>query len=74
MSDDRDELIDGSAICCRPGELRERVAEYEQAGATTLLANVSKLFAAKCIDGLIANEGRRVLGCDRVRTVVPDAS
>jgi alkanesulfonate monooxygenase SsuD/methylene tetrahydromethanopterin reductase-like flavin-dependent oxidoreductase (luciferase family) len=33
-----DELIDGSAICCRPGELDERVAEYERAGATTLLA------------------------------------
>ena len=33
-----DELIDGSAICCRPGELAERVAEYERAGATTLLA------------------------------------
>ena len=33
-----DELIDGSAICCRPGELAGRVAEYERAGATTLLA------------------------------------
>jgi F420-dependent oxidoreductase-like protein len=32
------ELIDGSAICCRPGELGERLAAYEQAGATTLLA------------------------------------
>ena len=33
-----DELIDASAICCRPVELAERVAEYELAGATTLLA------------------------------------
>ena len=33
-----DELIDRSAICCRPGELAERIAWYEQAGATTLLA------------------------------------
>ena len=33
-----DELIDGSAICCRPGELDERIAEYDRAGATTLLA------------------------------------
>jgi F420-dependent oxidoreductase-like protein len=33
-----DELIEGSAICCRPGELDERLAEYERAGATTLLA------------------------------------
>jgi F420-dependent oxidoreductase-like protein len=32
------ELIDDSAICCRPGELDERLAEYERAGATTLLA------------------------------------
>jgi hypothetical protein len=32
------ELIDGSAICCRPGELDENLAEYERAGATTLLA------------------------------------
>ena len=32
------ELIDGSAICCRPGELDERLAAYERAGATTLLA------------------------------------
>jgi F420-dependent oxidoreductase-like protein len=32
------ELIEGSAICCRPGELDERLAEYERAGATTLLA------------------------------------
>ena len=32
------ELIDGSAICCRPSELDERLAEYERAGATTLLA------------------------------------
>jgi F420-dependent oxidoreductase-like protein len=33
-----DELIEGSAICCRPGEIDERLAEYERAGATTLLA------------------------------------
>jgi hypothetical protein len=33
-----DDLIDRSAICCRPGELGERVAWYEEAGATTLLA------------------------------------
>ena len=32
------ELIDGSAICCRPAELDERLAAYERAGATTLLA------------------------------------
>jgi F420-dependent oxidoreductase-like protein len=33
-----DELIDRSAICCRPGQLDERLAEYDRAGATTLLA------------------------------------
>jgi F420-dependent oxidoreductase-like protein len=33
-----DELIEGSAICCAPGELDDRLAEYERAGATTLLA------------------------------------
>jgi F420-dependent oxidoreductase-like protein len=33
-----DELIESSAIICRPGELAQRVAEYERAGATTLLA------------------------------------
>ena len=33
-----DDLIEGSAICCRPGELDNRLAEYERAGATTLLA------------------------------------
>jgi F420-dependent oxidoreductase-like protein len=32
------DLIDHSAICCRPGELDERLAAYERAGATTLLA------------------------------------
>jgi F420-dependent oxidoreductase-like protein len=32
------ELIDRSAICCRPAELEERLADYERAGATTLLA------------------------------------
>ena len=33
-----DQLIDRSAICCRPGELGGRIAWYEEAGATTLLA------------------------------------
>jgi F420-dependent oxidoreductase-like protein len=32
------ELIDRSAVCCRPGELDERLAWYERGGATTLLA------------------------------------
>jgi F420-dependent oxidoreductase-like protein len=32
------ELIDRSAVCCRPGEIDERLAWYERAGATTLLA------------------------------------
>ncbi len=32
------ELIDGSAICCRPAELDEHLARYQRAGATTLLA------------------------------------
>ena len=32
------ELIDSSAICCRPAELDEHLARYERAGATTLLA------------------------------------
>jgi F420-dependent oxidoreductase-like protein len=32
------ELIDHSAICCRPEEIDERLAYYELAGATTLLA------------------------------------
>jgi F420-dependent oxidoreductase-like protein len=32
------ELIDGSAICCRAGDLDEHLARYAQAGATTLLA------------------------------------
>jgi F420-dependent oxidoreductase-like protein len=32
------ELIDRSSICCRPGELDERLAAYERAGANTLLA------------------------------------
>ena len=32
------ELIDRSAICCRPGEIDERLTYYERAGATTLLA------------------------------------
>jgi F420-dependent oxidoreductase-like protein len=31
------ELIDSCAVCCRAGELDERLAEYERAGATTLL-------------------------------------
>ena len=32
------ELIDSSAVCCRPAELEEHLAEYERAGATTFLA------------------------------------
>ena len=32
------ELIDSSAVCCRPAELDEHLAHYERAGATTLLA------------------------------------
>jgi F420-dependent oxidoreductase-like protein len=31
-------LIDGAAVCCRPGELDDRLAEFERAGATTFLA------------------------------------
>ncbi|HEY1275829.1 MAG TPA: LLM class F420-dependent oxidoreductase [Thermoleophilaceae bacterium] len=31
-------LIDGQALCCRPRELDERLAEYERAGAQTFLA------------------------------------
>ncbi len=33
-----DGLIDQSSICCTPAELDERLAEYERAGANTLLA------------------------------------
>ncbi len=33
-----DEIIDSSAICCRPADLDERLAEFERAGADTLLA------------------------------------
>jgi F420-dependent oxidoreductase-like protein len=33
-----DEFIESSAICCAPGELDDRLADYERAGATTLLA------------------------------------
>jgi alkanesulfonate monooxygenase SsuD/methylene tetrahydromethanopterin reductase-like flavin-dependent oxidoreductase (luciferase family) len=32
------ELIDSSAVCCRPAELDEHLARYERAGATSLLA------------------------------------
>lgn len=32
------ELIDSSAVCCRPAELADHLAHYERAGATTLLA------------------------------------
>ncbi len=32
------ELIDSSAVCCRPAELDDHLARYESAGATTLLA------------------------------------
>ena len=33
-----DEIIDASAICCRAADLDDRLAEYERAGADTLLA------------------------------------
>jgi hypothetical protein len=33
-----DELIDRTAICCPARELDERLADYERAGAKTLLA------------------------------------
>jgi F420-dependent oxidoreductase-like protein len=33
-----DELVDAAALACRPGDLRARLDEYEQAGATTLVA------------------------------------
>ena len=33
-----DEIIDSTAICCRASELDERLADYERAGADTLLA------------------------------------
>src|SRR3954453_23667072 len=33
-----DRLIDQSSICCTPGDLDDRLAEYERAGADTLLA------------------------------------
>jgi F420-dependent oxidoreductase-like protein len=33
-----DGLIEASAIVCRPGELAQRLDDYERAGATTLLA------------------------------------
>ena len=32
------ELIDSSAVCCRPADLDDHLARYESAGATTLLA------------------------------------
>jgi F420-dependent oxidoreductase-like protein len=32
------ELIDSSAVCCRPADLDDHLARYEHAGATTLLA------------------------------------
>jgi hypothetical protein len=32
------ELIDSSAVCCRPAELEEHLADYERAGATSFLA------------------------------------
>ena len=32
------EIIDSTAICCRPSELDDRLAAYERAGADTLLA------------------------------------
>jgi alkanesulfonate monooxygenase SsuD/methylene tetrahydromethanopterin reductase-like flavin-dependent oxidoreductase (luciferase family) len=33
-----DELVDAAALACRPGDLRARLNEYAQAGATTLVA------------------------------------
>jgi F420-dependent oxidoreductase-like protein len=33
-----DEIIDRSSICCSSADLEERIAEYERAGADTLLA------------------------------------
>lgn len=33
-----DEIIDACSICCRAGDLDDRLAEYERAGADTLLA------------------------------------
>lgn len=33
-----DELVDAAALACRPADLRARVGEYAQAGATTLVA------------------------------------
>jgi len=33
-----DELVDAAALACRPGDLRARLDEYAQAGATTLIA------------------------------------
>jgi F420-dependent oxidoreductase-like protein len=33
-----DELVDAAALACRPGDLRARLDEYAQAGATTLVA------------------------------------
>jgi F420-dependent oxidoreductase-like protein len=33
-----DELVDAAGIACRPGDLAARVREYEDAGATTLVA------------------------------------
>jgi F420-dependent oxidoreductase-like protein len=33
-----DELIDRCAVCCRPADLDERLAAYQRAGATTVLA------------------------------------
>ncbi len=32
------ELIDATALACRPGELDERLAAYERAGATSVIA------------------------------------
>jgi len=33
-----DELVDAATICCEPAELPGRLAAYEAAGATTLVA------------------------------------
>ena len=58
------ELIDGSAICCRPDELDERLAAYERAGATTLLAMPFGDRPA-IVDALGSAVGKRPLSADR---------
>jgi F420-dependent oxidoreductase-like protein len=52
------ELIDSCAICCRLGELDERLAEYERAGATTLLV-MPFGDRPRIVDALVAAIGSR---------------